>query len=63
MSIDELSDYIKGIRYWKGKQKIQKISGTSPMKTAKYLVLEDGELGEEDTIHILPYRHCWRERK
>ena len=52
----------KNIRYYKGKQKLLKKSGSDSMHKCLYLVIELGELifGSKQ---VIPHRLCWRKRK
>jgi hypothetical protein len=67
------------IRYYEGKYKVARLSKGTPLKTAKYMVLEEFATAEEgiygDSEHmtvafhqvgdimVLPYRRCTKERK
>ena len=51
------------IRYYKGKYMVIRISKTSPMKTALYLILEAFNQHNVWDMMIAPVRLCWRKRK
>lgn len=50
------------IRFYKGKQKLRRISSTSTLKTALYEILEAGQLGKIGIKHVIPVRLCRRKQ-
>lgn len=52
----------KNIRYYKGKQKLLRMSGADSMHKCIYLVLEDGTL-TFGSKQVIPHRLCWRKEK
>ena len=46
------------IRYYKGRNKVRKLSKQSPQRTALYRFLEPNPFGKIGVKHILPVRTC-----
>lgn len=47
------------IRYYKGKQKVRRLTRKSNLGTALYEILDDGELGKRGKKTIFPTRLGW----
>jgi len=60
--------YPNMVRYYKGKIKCLKMSVKSPLGTALYLMLEDGEMNpkrfcQRGEIVVFPVRLGWRKKR
>ena len=51
------------IRYYKGKQKLIRLTKSSPLHTCLYKVLDTNGEFPLGTKQILLHRMCWREKK
>lgn len=50
------------IRYYKGKQKVLRLTKRSELGTSLYQNLEDGELGDKWRLNVFPTRLGWRNK-
>jgi hypothetical protein len=60
---DKSNELEEPIRFYKGEQKLMKVSSVSKLKTALYKTLESGPLGETGIKHVLPVRLCYRRKR
>lgn len=50
-------------RYYKGEIQLLKLTDASPMKTCAYYIVEENDRFPVNSIQVIPYRLCWRNKK